>query len=69
MSRNNYTFFRSFVKKLLNNQVDQLIFDHDGLDNAAAQAEEKVAKFLSTLPGQLRKTIVVKNKLVNLIVK
>jgi len=36
---------------------------------AAAQAEEKVAKFIATLPGQLRKTIVVKNKLVNLIVK
>ena len=36
---------------------------------ARAQAEEKVAKFIATLPGQLRKTIVVKNKLVNLIIK
>ena len=36
---------------------------------AAAQAEEKVAKFIAGLPGQLRKTIVVKNKLVNLIIK
>ncbi len=36
---------------------------------AAAQAEEKVARFLEKLEGKIVKTIVVKNKLVNLIVK
>ena len=36
---------------------------------AAAMADEKVSKFLEKQGGQLRKTIVVKNKLVNLIVK
>ncbi len=36
---------------------------------AAAQAEEKVARFLEKLEGRIVKTIVVKNKLVNLIVK
>ena len=43
------------------------------LDNdsvvAAATADEKVAAFLSRLGGNIVKTIVVKNKLVNLIVK
>ena len=43
------------------------------LDNdsivAAATADEKVAAFLSRLGGSIVKTIVVKNKLVNLIVK
>ena len=36
---------------------------------AAAKAEEKIAKFMATLPGEIRKTIVVKNKLINLIIK
>ncbi len=36
---------------------------------AAAQAEEKVARFLEKMEGRIIKTIVVKNKLVNLIVK
>ena len=36
---------------------------------AAAQADEKVARFLEKQGGRLVKTIVVKNKLVNLIVK
>ena len=36
---------------------------------AAAQAEEKVARFLEKMGGNIVKTIVVKNKLVNLIVK
>ena len=36
---------------------------------AAAKADEKVMKFLTKQEGQIRKTIVVKNKLVNLIVK
>ncbi len=43
------------------------------LDDAAvveaATKDEKVAKFLEKLGGSIRKTIVVKNKLVNLIVK
>ena len=43
------------------------------LDNdaaiAAAKADEKVARFLEKLGGSIVKTIVVKNKLVNLIVK
>ncbi len=43
------------------------------LDNdsviAAATADEKVARFLEKLEGKIIKTIVVKNKLVNLIVK
>ena len=43
------------------------------LDNdavvAAATADEKVARFLEKLGGSIIKTIVVKNKLVNLIVK
>ncbi len=43
------------------------------LDNdsviAAATADEKVARFLEKLDGKIIKTIVVKNKLVNLIVK
>ena len=36
---------------------------------AAAQADEKVARFLEKQSGRIVKTIVVKNKLVNLIVK
>ena len=36
---------------------------------AAAQADEKVARFLEKQGGRIVKTIVVKNKLVNLIVK
>lgn len=36
---------------------------------AAAQADEKVSRFLEKLGGRMVKTIVVKNKLVNLIVK
>ena len=36
---------------------------------AAAQAEEKIARFLEKQGGTLRKAIVVKNRLVNLIVK
>ena len=43
------------------------------LDNdsvvAAATADEKVSAFLARLGGSIVKTIVVKNKLVNLIVK
>ena len=43
------------------------------LDNDAVVenvlANEKIAAFLSKQEGQIRKTIVVKNKLVNLIVK
>ena len=34
-----------------------------------ALADEKIAKFLEKIGGSLVKTIVVKNKLVNLIVK
>ena len=36
---------------------------------AKAMADEKIARFLEKQGGTLRKTIVVKNKLVNLIVK
>ena len=36
---------------------------------ANAVADEKIAKFLEKNGGEIRKTIVVKNKLVNLIVK
>ena len=36
---------------------------------AKAVADEKIAKFLQKQGGQIVKTIVVKNKLVNLIVK
>ncbi|MDR0889906.1 MAG: leucine--tRNA ligase [Oscillospiraceae bacterium] len=36
---------------------------------AAAIAEEKVARFMEKLEGSVRKTIVVKNKLVNLIIR
>ena len=36
---------------------------------AKAVADEKIAKFLAKQGGAIRKTIVVKNKLVNLIVK
>ena len=36
---------------------------------ANAVADEKIAKFLQKQGGQIVKTIVVKNKLVNLIVK
>ena len=36
---------------------------------ANAVADEKIAKFLQKLGGNIVKTIVVKNKLVNLIVK
>jgi leucyl-tRNA synthetase len=43
------------------------------LDNdtvvANVLANEKIAAFLAKTPGEIRKTIVVKNKLVNLIVK
>ena len=43
------------------------------LDNesvvAAATADEKIARFIEKLDGKIIKTIVVKNKLVNLIVK
>ena len=43
------------------------------LDNdsviAAATSDEKIARFLEKLDGSIIKTIVVKNKLVNLIVK
>jgi len=43
------------------------------LDNdtvvANVVADEKIAKFLEKQEGQIRKTIVVPNKLVNLIVK
>ena len=36
---------------------------------ANVTADEKIAAFLAKTPGEIRKTIVVKNKLVNLIVK
>ena len=36
---------------------------------AAAQADEKVRRFIEKNGGQIRKQIVVKNKLINLIVK
>ena len=36
---------------------------------AAAKADEKVARFIEKTGGNIIKTIVVKNKLVNLIVK
>ena len=36
---------------------------------ANVNANEKIAAFLAKQPGEIRKTIVVKNKLVNLIVK
>ena len=36
---------------------------------ANVKANEKIAAFLAKQPGEIRKTIVVKNKLVNLIVK
>ena len=36
---------------------------------ARAVADEKIARFLAKQGGTIRKTIVVKNKLVNLIVK
>ena len=36
---------------------------------AAAVADEKIAKFMEKLGGRIVKTIVIKNKLVNLIVK
>ena len=43
------------------------------LDNddviANVLADEKIARFLEKQGGEIRKTIVVKNKLVNLIVK
>ena len=42
--------------------------DNDAIVEAA-KAEEKVARFLEKLDGSIVKTIVVKNKLVNLIVK
>ena len=49
-----------------------VLMDAD-LDNdtvvAKALADEKIAKFLEKIGGSLVKTIVVKNKLVNLIVK
>ena len=79
---------------LLDNQVNQLVLDHDGLADLAGllcqevgdllvcqdvlddetvianvKANEKIAAFLAKQEGQIRKTIVVKNKLVNLIVK
>ena len=41
----------------------------DSVVIAAAQAEEKVSRFLEKQGGRVVKTIVVKNKLVNLIVK
>ena len=49
-----------------------VVMDAD-LDNDAVVANvlanEKIAAFLAKTPGEIRKTIVVKNKLVNLIVK
>ena len=49
-----------------------VVMDAD-LDNDAVianvLANEKIAAFLAKQDGQIRKTIVVKNKLVNLIVK
>ena len=49
-----------------------VLMDAD-LDNdtvvAKVLADEKIAKFLEKIGGSLVKTIVVKNKLVNLIVK
>ena len=36
---------------------------------ANVKANERIANFLAKQEGQIRKTIVVKNKLVNLIVK
>ena len=47
--------------------MDADLPDEDVVKNA--MADERIARFLEKQEGTLRKTIVVKNKLVNLIIK
>ena len=47
--------------------MDADLPDEDVVKNA--MADERIARFLEKQEGSLRKTIVVKNKLVNLIIK
>ena len=66
---------KSFLLQMIrNNAMDRsfVVMDAD-LENEAVianvLANEKIAAFLAKQTGEIRKTIVVKNKLVNLIVK